>query len=747
MRLGIVVALLASVSARADPSAGDLPGQIGGRVMERGSTTPIAGATVSAGDFTTTTDGSGQFLLTLPAGDNELHVSAPHYQPLAFVEKVSPGERLEVEYRLLTIAGARQYRTVVRGEARHEGERFTLQAEELRQLPGSLGDPFRALGSLPGVTTPVPILPYYVVRGATPGMNGFFLDGMRVPQLFHALAGGGVIHPDLVDNINFYPGAYDVSFGHYAGGVVDAQTRMGRGDAPFHGEIELRLYDVSALVETRLPGGVTVMAGGHFGDPSIIIHLLQPGADALYWDYQLRVDWRFLTVEAIGSYDYLSITRELELLPPGPNDTYSLMFHRVQIRAQGRRGRIDGEAAIVGGYDQLFAFGGQGVEKLSLSARAVGRIALPHFRLQAGLDGELSQFQALNFSSDASSAKPDELGDLGGARAGAEAGAYVEGTLLLDDFVHRPLSLNAGVRADVYHAGDVTLLGVDPRLLLKFQPQSWLNFNAAFGLYQQPPTFPLPLPGVDTFALQLGLQRAWQGSVGIGVLMPESFSLSLTGFYQKFFNINDVTVDFTPTACTSPPPESLTGIAASVMRQVDGQSFGGELLLRRSKGRVTGWIAYTLSRSERAFTCGLRPSDFDQTHVLNLVVQARLPWRLVAGGRLYFATGRPYTLLTVTPEQLLTGDVQAPVRNNSRLPDFVEVDLRLDREWIFSRFVVSAFIEVVNLTFSETYLGVNYPVEMRTLPSGQTIKITRYDEPRQAGFPWVLPSLGVRGKF
>ena len=64
------------------------------------------------------------------------------------------------------------------GEARHEGERFTLKGEEGRQLPGTLGDPYRAVGLLPGVSTPVPLLPLYVIRGASPGMNGFFLDGV-----------------------------------------------------------------------------------------------------------------------------------------------------------------------------------------------------------------------------------------------------------------------------------------------------------------------------------------------------------------------------------------------------------------------------------------------------------------------------------------------------------------------------------------------------------------------------------------
>ena len=83
----------------------------------------------------------------------------------------------------------------MRGEARHEGERIALRDEELHQAPGTLGDPFRVIGLLPGVATPITLLPIYVIRGASPGTNGFYLDGMRVPQLFHFVVGGGVVHP------------------------------------------------------------------------------------------------------------------------------------------------------------------------------------------------------------------------------------------------------------------------------------------------------------------------------------------------------------------------------------------------------------------------------------------------------------------------------------------------------------------------------------------------------------------------
>ena len=170
---------------------------------------------------------------------------------------------------------------------------------------------------------------------------------------------------------------------------------------------------------------------------------------------------------------------------------------------------------------------------------------------------------------------------------------------------------------------------------------------------------------------------------------------------------------------------------ALLVRQVNGDAFGMELLLRRSAGRFTGWIAYTLSHSEREYTCGLRPSDYDQTHVLNIVLQVRLPWRLMVGGRLYVATGRPVTILDPP-------DGRTTVRNNYRLPTFVQLDLRIDREWLFKKWALTAFLEALNVTYSESIYGLTYP---------EVDGVKNYLMPQFEGFHWILPSFGLRGRY
>jgi hypothetical protein len=670
------------------------------------------------------TDTTGRFVLTLPAGEIDLVIVAPDHEPLRVRERVASGSS-PVEYRLTPTAITR-YRSRVRADP-HESAHFTLEGEALRTSPGTLGDPLRTLGLMPGVSTPVTLFPIYIVRGDSPGMNGFFLDGMRVPQLFHVLVGGGVIQPSLVERLDFYPGSYDASFGRYAGGIADAETRTARSDGQ-HLDVQLRAYDLAATAELALPHGVAVTLSGAYGWPGVFINLFRAGTTANYGDYQLRLDWKGLTVQALGSYDSVEVDNA-KLGPTVFHDQFRLTFHRVQARWRGKRGPLAYSAAIVGGYDQARNFGGGGVTKLGLGWRINVAARWRRITLSAGTDGELSRFRGTDF--DGAGASNNELGELAGDRDGVIFGAYAN---LRIDIVRQRLFATVGLRSDVYRAAGTTLVGVDPRADLRLVLRPGLEVRAGGGVYHQPPSFPIPLPGLDTFALELGLQTAYQGSVGIDATLPQGFSFSLTGYFQRFHNIEDAALGTDLVLdCASPPPEPLKGVAAQLLRQQDGQAFGAELLLRRKGPVIEGWIAYSLSKSERFLPCGIRPADFDQNHTLNVVVQARLPRRFVLGAHLYVVSGRPLTRVDPT-----RGPATPP--NNDRLPTFVQLDLRLDREWIFRRWRMMLFLEILNVTYSESIFGVDYPTDPMTM-------MKRFDQPTPSGVSWILPSVGVRGRF
>ena len=76
---------------------------------------------------------------------------------------------------------------------------------EVRQIPGAFGDPFRAVETLPGVTPLASGLPFYFVRGAPPGNIAYFIDGIRVPYLYHVGAGPSILQPAMVRDVELHP--------------------------------------------------------------------------------------------------------------------------------------------------------------------------------------------------------------------------------------------------------------------------------------------------------------------------------------------------------------------------------------------------------------------------------------------------------------------------------------------------------------------------------------------------------------
>lgn len=648
---------------------------------------------------------------------------------------------------------AGRYTLQVGAPQKSEAERVQVQGSELHNAPGTLGDPFRVIALLPGVASMIPGLPLFAVRGASPGTSGFFLDGMRLPQLFHLLVGGGVVHGELVDQIDFFPSGYDVTFGRFAGGIISATTRPAR-ETGQHVDLSLRVYDAGGLLELSLPKGVRITASGHYGYPGPILNAIDSRITLSYWDYQLRLDWRGLTVQALGAADALDLRAESEGTSTSTQNT-RLSFHRLQVRQRLGQGPARAELALYGGYDEAGDVSGRGVHKLSLGGRAQLHLRGRFLRLFAGVDGEVARFDGERFdlglrnlefvreaegpartSGKNPAMTPDELGDLGQNRVGVTAGAAVQASA---DFFDRRLSLTVGTRVDVYHSEGKTLIGVDPRAQLTARLLPWLSVHLGGGVYQQPPTFPVLLPGIDTFALQLGLQRATGFSLTEEAKLPADLTLTASTFYQRFDNFTDLP-PLGARQCAPPPPESLTGVAATLLRLTSGAAYGLETMLRRQRGRVTGWISYTLSRSERRFPCGTHPADYDQTHVLNIVAQAHLPRGFMLGARLYFATGRPDTLISSSTSSMTGSSIEDSdvlgVRNNIRMPSFVQLDLRLDKHWQFRRFYLAAFLEVVNATFSRSNLYLSYP----TADSEKK-------DPELVGFNWILPSIGLRGGF
>ena len=283
----------------------------------------------------------------------------------------------------------------VRG-VRQEVGGTSMSKEDIRDLPGAFGDAFRAIDMMPGVTPIISGLPFFFVRGAPPGNTGYFVDGVRVPLLYHLALGPSVIHPSLIDRVEFYPGGYPAPYGRFTGGIVAGETR---GPASrLGGEAEVRLFDAGVLGETPFANGKgDVLLAGRYGYPALLVPLFAPGTSLSYWDYQGRVSYRVaprdtLTAFVFGSFDELDQAQALTYdasgkpLTYGPYETlFRTEFHRADLRWDHTVPGGSLRTALTFGIDDSLAGGG---------GSSNARVQADSLQLRTELDRQIGKTRA-----------------------------------------------------------------------------------------------------------------------------------------------------------------------------------------------------------------------------------------------------------------------------------------------------------------------------------------------------------------
>ncbi len=704
-----------------------------GRLRERGTRQPIGAATVIASvagrSFETTSDDKGNFRLALPAGTATVTVSSAGHRAYLQIERIAPHEELSVGYGL-ELEKRSPYEIVVTTKLdRTDVARTKLRGREISQIPGTFGDPFRVIGTLPGVSSMMSLLPFPIVRGSSPGNTGFLIDGVRVPLLFHLLAGPSVIHPEFIDAIEFSPGGFPAEYGGYTGGIVDGKTRSaGRGEEKI--DFDLNMFQVGGLVREPLPfiGGTGTIAA-RYGFPGFLVSLASPRISLSYWDYQARFDGgsanNGFTIFVFGASD------ALDAVPDGKPDTdpkeprLHARFHRVDLRYHRRDGEVDSQYQLTLGSDASLSPDAD-LSGLSATPRIRWATAVsPELDLRLGIDGFIKHADL--------TAGTNGLGDLGlliGV-GGEPSKMLIAGGVLLEALFHPipELLIRPGVRYDGY---DDTLhrhSAIDPRLLARYRileaaPELWLK--GSVGIYHQPPRFTIPVPGLDEIAFQKGLLESTQFMIGADVVFDQEWSLDAQTYFNQMdpilydTQINPSADDILKLGPQAPPGEAPPTPPRST-RRIDerldqllvpaiGRSYGIELLLRRrSTSGVSGWISYTLSRSERLHDTTWNGFDFDRTHILNVVLSVPLPRQWQIGARAQLQSGRPLT----TTAGLAS----------ARTSDFVRFDLRVDKTAIWNDWLLDFYVDVSNVVLGEEELTP------------------------QTQLRYVLPTLGFRAIF
>ena len=753
---------------RADETAEALePVNLEGTVVKMGARTPVAGASVAVVSegltYETTTDDDGYFALrAIPLGRASVTIDAPGHAQLTQSITVREGEVASARLWLRPNVSVNEAMVVSADRPEPDISRRSITVSEIQSIPGTFGDPVRVIQNLPGTARAPFGTGFVVVRGSNPEDTAFYIDGIRVPLIYHLGGLVSIINEDIVGSVDYLPGGYGVEYGRSTGGVINIRTNA---DYPerLRAEASVDLLDATALVQGRVGNeqrwGLTAAGRRSYIDAVLPFFTRDTGftVQPYWWDYQFKID--DLKKDS-GKFSVMFLGFGDKLNLGSPDDV-----------AQGSDPDAQGDADVRYGAHRVIA---QYNERLSknLLVRVTPSAGLDTLGFGLGNSWKFSQrFWLYELRADALW----ELNDRITLRPGVDflGGPYVAqfkipsspesfaetdplaereeftteftGTLFAaDPFLEawiKPiggtdaLTIVPGFRYNSLFMPNYTVNSFDPRISLRTTPWEGTTLKGGTGFYHQPPQG--PDLGFDQDDIRVGYERSWSTELGVEQRFSDAVEADVSLFTKQ---LTDLIVE-------NPNIESADD--PFFINAGEGRVRGLEAMIRHNPvGNFFGWVSYTLSKAERAAVPlgdrggtvpsdaeDWRPFEFDQTHILVALAGFKLPKDWGVSSRFRYVTGNPYTpydgaVYDVDQDNYFPYQSGEPLAE--RLPPFISLDLRADKRYTFKRWWLETYVDLLNVVRGENPEGVQY----------------NYDYTEEAyvrGLPF-LPSVGLRAE-
>ena len=588
----------------------------------------------------------------IPAGTCVITVSYIGYAAFRDSLSLAPGQDLrrdvELDRESVRVGGVvvRAQASPAELELRRQPSVVNLKMKSLQKMP-AMGEPdlLRSLQLLPGVQAASDFSSGLYVRGGGPDQTGIMLDQMRLFNPSHAFGVFSTFNPDAIKDVTFYKGAYPAQYGGNLGAILDVQNRDGnRRDFSTSGGISL--ISSRLMTEGPLGNGSWMVAGRRtYIDP--VLRLIRGAVDDLdglgYWFYdvnakvntQLSTDDN-LMISAYGGDDHLDIGLV--------DSTNSFSF-----------GNSWGNRALTGRWTHVFspALFGRMITLYSkynsgISVDFFGTpIALRNRVREITVKGDLDYFASADHTVrtglDLSFYRFDYGWQFDQYQGNEVVEPYLLSTYVQDTWQLTPLTeARLGLRGTYYEEGG--RLFVNPRLSISRVLADGLRLKFAGGSYRQY----LQLVSTEGFSggdVWVSLDetvepgRSWQGVTGVEWEPSPTYRISLESYHTDMANL--VVID----------QEAEENIEQETSEDIfktggEGQATGLELFAEKRRGRLSGWLGYTLGWTRRTFPeiDGGRsfPPKYDRRHDLSLTGTYRLDkWSWTVN--FVYGTGQAYT--------------------------------------------------------------------------------------------------------
>jgi len=637
----------------------------------------------------TSTNVYGYYVLNLEPGTYTVAMSFIGYQDFLSTVTVTKDLKLNIEGVPKAIQGKEVEVVGERTQPNTEGTQMgtiELDVQRLTTLPALLGevDILRTLQFLPGVASNGEGNSGFYVRGGGPDQNLILLDDATVYNASHLFGFFSVFNADAVKNIELIKGGMPANYGGRISSVLDIKLKDGNNKR-FSGQGGIGLISSRLTLE-----GPIIKDRGSFivsGRRTYIDVLTKPfvnessafsGSGYYFYDlnakanYRLSEKDRFFVSGYFGRdvFDFAgSNPGDPKFRIPWGNATLSARWNHVF----GPKLFMNATATL---SDYKFAFNAQqdqfGFELFS-GIRDYGmKVDLSHY---PNARHHLKYGAQYIYHIYTTSTVNVESGDTQfNIETPPKLHAHETAWYVMDDFdITDALRLNVGVRLTTFaHVGPFKLFDIDdqgraigstefapgkqiasyaalePRLAIRYKLDGHSSIKASYNKSQQYvhlasfSTIALPtdvwIPSSTNVKPQIGTQY----SAGyFRDLFDGMFETSVEAYYKDFQNLIEY-------AEGAEPANNGNANYDTQLVFGDGYSYGTELFIKKSTGKLNGWVGYTWSRTMRTFpdlNQGREfPSRWDRRNDLSVVISYELNKRWTFGSTFTYATGQPVTL-------------------------------------------------------------------------------------------------------
>jgi outer membrane receptor protein involved in Fe transport len=205
---------------------------------------------------------------------------------------------------------------------------------------------------------------------------------------------------------------------------------------------------------------------------------------------------------------------------------------------------------------------------------------------------------------------------------------------------------------------------------------------------------------------QVKPQYSNQYTLGSVYYLKKNYKISLEAYYKSLYQIYTYRSGVDYLAANNEWEASI--------EEGNGSSYGAELMLSKTGGKLEGWVSYTWSKTIRSFE-GINhgepfPYKYDRTHQVSIISSYRITPKLTVCATWIYATGMAYTLATekyITLYSLYSWNIPPggtvsyidaiEERNNARMPDYHRLDLSLSYQKEYKRLSTVWNLSVYNV--------------------------------------------------